>query len=231
MDRLAVQQHQIPYGSFALDVVRIVVNEELIAQSGAPLKASDSCVYLRVCEECYATTQGGIPNCDEPDVEVRQYQEIIVWYLRGSGYPRPEQILRVWCFQKEDYERVLSGNSAELPKLSTTEINAFFDYIDLPRIQTGLYTIPDVPSDPQGWKLLESIRRIVSVKEYLLSNEPSDFRTITIGIDADPFYECGIDVGLIGDRCSIRLIDFGVPPIWITSDEIQCQMSRFVSET
>lgn len=227
MDTLYVEPNIIKYFGISLHVIRLLINDKEISDRAAPFTASDTSIHPSICEECFSAA--GLPSCSDPFVFVRKHNEVVYWCLSDEERADP-QLPRnqVWQFSQKDYETVLSGSTSALPDFSSEEIDAILPGKHVYPSHTGLYCVPELPDDSQGYWFLYLLELIFEAKQFALSPNPTQHRTITVGVEAEGVSECVVDIGIAEGRCCIRFSKNPTFSVWITSAEIQRSMARYL---
>jgi len=226
MDTLSIKPNIIYYAGIPLKVVRLIINGQEISDETAPFKASDSLVHPTICYECYAS--GSCPSCGDPFTFVRRQGEFIYWCLTARGVGGKLSQNAIWKFSKANYESIASGSTAHLPVLTSQDIASVLTLSFPHHCDKGIYSIPELRGDSQGRGLLYLLEDIFEAKRFSLCSEPTQYRTITIGVEGNGVSECVVDVGMAEGRCCIRFSKTPTFSAWITSAEIHRSMTRYL---
>lgn len=228
LDRFAVRSQVVEYHQIQLPVLCLELNGQFLSNRAAPFTAAADSIHTQVCEECYAGTCGQSPSCGQADIAVRRHGELIYWYLIDPDInPANLPPRQIWSFARADYEQQLSGNATSLPPFDSAEIECLLNRCNLFSPSLGLYTLPDLPADPQGRGFLAAVEHVVRAGGFEIAAAPAHSQLIRVGIETPGVPECVVELALHGERCVIRFVENPDFPLWVTSAEVQRQMARY----
>jgi hypothetical protein len=230
MDTLSLRPSDIDYHGITLRVVLLEINGQTVFDQAAPFDASTTSIYSTICKECFASTNGGIASCGNPDIAVRRHDDVVSWYIVDPDFVPPNVAPnQIWSFLRKDYERVLQNNASSLPDFTSEEIQTLLGRNSLFPSEMGLYTIPDLDDDPQGRKFLDSVDRVVTAGRFEITNTPASYFSVRVGIETTGVPECVVAIGMIDKLCSIRFVENPRFPLWLTSNEVQARMTHYTA--
>lgn len=198
---------------------RVWIDTRLIAKFASPFTAADESITIFQCEEC--------GQCGLPSILVRAHCGEVYW-LDNAKYPLGDRTNTLGrhgfrTFDPRHYEAALtSGRAAELPVLSTRDLDGYFDRLAIPNRDDVLYVIPEIAGDPAARRLFHDVESTLRGhnSEFTLTLQPKEPFTVRIGIDEPGFPEALWIIGRIADRIAVRFDAFPDFPFWITSSEL-----------
>ncbi len=229
MDTLRIAENTIDYEGIPLSVLAIEINGRRITDRAAPFTAAARVIYSHICLECFASTRGQLRSCSDADLEVRRDREEVYWFLANANCnPAGVAPAQVWSFDRGEYEQQLTGTASQLPPLAADEITELLQRNQPIPPNWGLYTTLDLPDDPQGREFLAAVNAILSRGDFVISHAPREFPTIRVGLESAGVPECVVEVGRVANRCALRFVEDPQFPLWVTSDEVDRLMIRYL---
>jgi hypothetical protein len=182
-----------------------------------PFSASTAEIILNECVECYC--------CGIANTWVRRAgRDKIVWLRTQDGNVAPEfDCGDSMVFDREEYEREIGdGSCADLPELSSIEVQCEIQSQVLPAARSALYRIPDDSRDPAGANWLRAIAKVVEDMDghVQVVEAPASYREVRVGLDVHDVPEAISCVGGSSDGNAILLVAFPRFPLWLTSSGI-----------
>ena len=181
-----------------------------IADSAHAFSASTPEVALSECDFCY--------HCGRPDTLVRRLdREHVIWFsLIEEGYTPQLRPGTIYKFSATEYQERLGGSVDDLPDLQRSDFEHLLAILAPPNWEDALYTIPELPRDKFGKRILKTINDNLAFGEFAFSPPPTEFQELRIGIDTKGYPETAI---LLAKSDQGSIIQFNANPyipVWMS---------------
>lgn len=227
---LAYKPRQFSGDSTLFWLWRVEIDGKLFSETVLPFQASEPRIERFGCTHCGTAGDG------TGFYAARKSADGIFWFVEELLLPDFTQdfanLPETFLFDTADYEKVLGGQSSELPKLRQDELSTLLTR-GLPPESLALYIVPEVPADKSGSKLLARARETFADPDYLTVESPACPERITeirIGLDLPGVPECKWFVGITRDGLCISFASKPQIPGWISGSAIDRAFSS-ISET
>lgn len=221
---LEVSAAGLNYAGLVLQVRTVRIDGELISNTFPIVDASSESIPRRICEECYAASNGAIATCGDLDIAVRAHDQTVYWFAADREGASPltsaAALSHIWSFPIADYETQFGGTASALPGFDPSDIRLILVRGAIYRPHLGLFTIPDLAGDPHGRQLLEVIEEASKSTDFAISPVPEQFRRVRIGLETKGIPETVLDVGVAGRQTAIRFRAHPSFPLWLTADDL-----------
>jgi len=200
---------------------KVMIDGHVFSENMSPVRACDDRVERNTCTAC------GQPGCGGDFYVVRRLGDKILWIYEELFDSEKswsfENLPQSFVFDGAAYEKLLdSGRVASLPELTTDEMLTFIVRY-LPPSSCALYVCPESIDDSLGSGLLESTRLAFAGRQdgiARISDPPSQFVEITIGLDLLGFPECRWVVGSNKGQTCVMFLAYPNLPCWISWDDV-----------
>ena len=133
-----------------------------------------------------------------------------------EGYTPQLRPGTIYEFSATEYQERLGGSVDDLPDLQRSDFEHLLAILAPPNWEDALYTIPELPRDKFGKRILKTINDNLAFGEFAFSPPPTEFQELRIGIDTKGYPETAI---LLAKSDQGSIIQFNANPyipVWMS---------------
>lgn len=202
---------------------RVRLDGTVLSEFFRPFDASNAVLIPNECSEC--------GHCGVPGISVRRSGRTVVW-MGNPEYRWASPTESLIVFAAEQYQEWLWGDWETLPELSRDEWTSIVHELEIPDWRHGLYTIPDLRSDPAGHRLLQIVAAGLtgSLRDAEIDVEADWVEEIHIGLELPTVPENVIRVYRRGGRWGVLLRERPEFPFGISTPFLSDACQAYVAD-